>query len=131
MKQKLIGDKASRARTDLTLRSSARSASSEIHLEEAFKVIGLSTDKNVFDKLPIFSNAKDLHLHFVKNGLYGNMFLSNSLINLYTKIGNVAYLISNYMKLGQPNDTSELFCLIIHFGFVPTHFTFGSVFRAC
>lgn len=95
------------------------------------------------------SDAKHLHLHLMKNGLYGNMFLSNSLINLYAKAGHVVYaskvfdempernavswtcLISGYVQLGQPEDACGLFCLMIRAGSVPTHFTFGSVLRAC
>ncbi|XXG49677.1 hypothetical protein AAC387_Pa02g3787 [Persea americana] len=95
------------------------------------------------------SNAKQLHLHLVKNGLYGNLFLSNNLVNLYAKAGNVASaaqvfgempernvvtwtcLISGHVQLGRPDDACKLFCSMIQAGSVPTHFTFGNVLRAC
>ncbi|XP_058074821.1 putative pentatricopeptide repeat-containing protein At5g09950 [Magnolia sinica] len=95
------------------------------------------------------NDADRLHLQIVKNGFVENLFLSNTLINVYSKIGDLlsahqlfdemsernavswTCLISGYAQHGLPDEACDLFCLMLRAGVSPTQFSFGSVLRAC
>ncbi|KAL5703510.1 hypothetical protein ACHQM5_022048 [Ranunculus cassubicifolius] len=94
-------------------------------------------------------DAKQLHVQIIKNGYVGNMFLSNTAINIYAKGGDFGYaqklfdempernvvtwtvLISGYTQKKMPEEACYMFGLMISEGFFPSHYTFGSVLRAC
>ncbi|XP_077233410.1 tetratricopeptide repeat (TPR)-like superfamily protein [Tasmannia lanceolata] len=94
-------------------------------------------------------DAKHLHCQLFKKGFIEDLFLSNTLINMYAKIGNLisahqlfdemphrnavswTCLISGYMRQGLPDEACTLFRSMLGEGFAPTHFSLGSVLRAC
>ncbi|KAK6918739.1 Pentatricopeptide repeat [Dillenia turbinata] len=96
-----------------------------------------------------FEDAQQLHLHLIKNGFFGDLFLSNTLINIYVRIGDLvsAYklfdemgcrnsvtwscLLSGYAQNGMPKDAFSLFRKMIFEGMFPNHYAFGSILRAC
>lgn len=95
------------------------------------------------------TDARHLHPCLVKMGLDGELFLSNTLINVYAKAGDMVSarrvfdemsernavswtcLISGFVQLGHPNEACSLFCLMVRAGSIPTHFSLGSVLCAC
>nr|DAD40095.1 TPA_asm: hypothetical protein HUJ06_014418 [Nelumbo nucifera] len=94
-------------------------------------------------------DAERLHSQIIKNGFVGNLFLYNTLINLYVRTSNVASahrlfgempeknavtwtcLISGYTHQHMPDEACALLRSMICAGYLPTHYTFGSVLRAC
>ncbi|XP_073107105.1 putative pentatricopeptide repeat-containing protein At5g09950 [Elaeis guineensis] len=94
-------------------------------------------------------DVASLHLELIKKGFVGDLFLSNNLINLYAKAGNLACayqvfddmpeknavswtcLIAGHTRHGLPDEACYIFRLMILNGFEPTQFTFGSALRAC
>ncbi|WRX08837.1 Pentatricopeptide repeat - like 10 [Theobroma cacao] len=95
------------------------------------------------------TDAKEFHLQVFKYGFDGDLFLSNSLINVYVRAGDLtsarklfdempernsvtwACLISGYNQNGMPNEACEAFKEMLCTSFWPTHYAFGSVLRAC
>ncbi|XP_022758918.1 putative pentatricopeptide repeat-containing protein At5g09950 [Durio zibethinus] len=95
------------------------------------------------------TDAKEFHLQVLKHGFDGDLFLSNSLINVYVRAGELmsarkvfdempernpvtwACLISGYNQNGMPNEACGVFKEMVGTGFWPTHYAFGSVLRAC
>ncbi|KAL0907758.1 hypothetical protein M5K25_022193 [Dendrobium thyrsiflorum] len=93
-------------------------------------------------------DAQSLHLLLIKK-IPKDLFLSNSLVNLYAKTGslecaqqvfdempernNVSWtcLIAGYTQQALPEKAWRLFKLMFSTGLVPTQFTFGSIIRAC
>lgn len=94
-------------------------------------------------------DAKKLHLQILKNGLPSDVYLYNTLINIYVRIGDLvsasksfdempernsvswASLISGYTKNGMLNEACLHFKRMICAGFFPNHYAFGSALRAC
>lgn len=94
-------------------------------------------------------DAKQLHLHITKNGFCSDVFLSNTLINLYVKIGDLgsarnlfdempdrnfvtwACLVSGYAQNEMPDEAFAIFREMICAGFFPNHYAIGSALRAC
>ncbi|WOK93063.1 hypothetical protein Cni_G01756 [Canna indica] len=94
-------------------------------------------------------DAQSLHLELIKRGFDKALFLSNNLVNLYAKAGDLACarklfdqmpernavswtcLISGYTQRGFCDTACQLFQSMIRSGLEPTHFTFASVLRAC
>ncbi|KAF3443252.1 hypothetical protein FNV43_RR12934 [Rhamnella rubrinervis] len=95
------------------------------------------------------SDAEELNLRILKNGFAGDVFLSNTLINIYVRIGDLvsagklfeemparnsvtwACLISGYTQNGMTNEACLCFKRMIRAGFLPNHYAFGSALRAC
>ena len=93
--------------------------------------------------------ARELHLEGIKYGFVGNLFLSNTLINIYVRIGDLgsaqklfdemssrnlvtwACLISGYTQNGEPHEACVRFRDMVRAGFIPNHYAFGSALRAC
>ncbi|XP_020105353.1 putative pentatricopeptide repeat-containing protein At5g09950 [Ananas comosus] len=93
--------------------------------------------------------GESLQLELIKKGYGGDLFLSNNLINLYAKGGNLecahqvfarmperntvswTCLITGYAQYGFTNEACRLFKSMISCGYEPTQFTFGSALRAC
>ncbi|CBI28441.3 unnamed protein product, partial [Vitis vinifera] len=93
--------------------------------------------------------ARELHLQSIKYGFVGNLFLSNTLINIYVRIGDLgsaqklfdemsnrnlvtwACLISGYTQNGKPDEACARFRDMVRAGFIPNHYAFGSALRAC
>ncbi|CAN6439052.1 unnamed protein product [Victoria cruziana] len=89
------------------------------------------------------------HLHAIRSGFDADIFLANSLVNMYVYLGSVAEarklfdemprrntvswscIISGHVRHGQPNEAVSLFSEMRREGFEPTHFALGSVLRAC
>lgn len=94
-------------------------------------------------------DARQLHLQIIKNGFASELFLQNTLINIYTRVGNLvsaqklfdempvrnsvtwACLISGYTRNEMPNEAVTLFRDMIRMGFLPVHYAIGSVLHAC
>ncbi|KAG6663003.1 putative pentatricopeptide repeat-containing protein At5g09950 [Carya illinoinensis] len=94
-------------------------------------------------------DAKGLHLHIFKNGFANDLFLCNTLINIYVKNGYVvsarnlfdemrernlvtwACLISGYTQNGVPHEACALLKGMVSQGFCPNHYAFGSALQAC
>ncbi|XP_024022277.1 putative pentatricopeptide repeat-containing protein At5g09950 [Morus notabilis] len=94
-------------------------------------------------------DAKKFHLQILKNGFTSDVYLYNTLINVYVRIGNLASasklfdempernlvtwasLISGYTKNGLLNEACLHFKRMISAGFCPSHYAFGSALRAC
>ncbi|OWM62820.1 hypothetical protein CDL15_Pgr020114 [Punica granatum] len=94
-------------------------------------------------------DAKELHLQMFKTGFNGNLFLGNTLINIYVKSGDLgsalkvfdempnrnsvtwACLVSGSVQNRSPYKACTLFKDMIFEGFSPNHYVFGSVLRAC
>ncbi|KAK9285903.1 hypothetical protein L1049_025104 [Liquidambar formosana] len=94
-------------------------------------------------------DAKQFHLQIFKNGFTTDLFLPNTLINIYVRIGDLvsahklfdempnknsvtwACLISGYNQNGMPDEACALFKGMICAGFIPNHYAFGSALRAC
>ncbi|XP_020590888.1 putative pentatricopeptide repeat-containing protein At5g09950 [Phalaenopsis equestris] len=93
-------------------------------------------------------DAQSLHLQIIKK-VPQDLFLSNSLVNLYAKTGYLDYaqqvfdempernsvswtcLIAGYSQQALPEKALQLFKSMYSTGLVPTQFTFGSIIRAC
>ncbi|GMH11965.1 hypothetical protein Nepgr_013806 [Nepenthes gracilis] len=93
--------------------------------------------------------AEQLHIQIVKHGFGGDLFLANTLINIYVRIGDLysaqdvfdemperntvswACLMSGCTKNGMPDEACALFKGMICAGFLPNHYAFGSALRAC
>ncbi|XP_024968062.1 putative pentatricopeptide repeat-containing protein At5g09950 [Cynara cardunculus var. scolymus] len=90
-----------------------------------------------------------LHVQIFKNGYTYDVFLLNTLVNIYARIGDMVYarevfdempfrnsiswscLISGYTRNRMPNETCTSFREMIREGFQPVHYAVGSVLRAC
>ena len=88
-------------------------------------------------------------MQIFKYGFVNDMFLCNTLINIYARNGDLgsarklfdelpernlvtwACLISGYTENGVPDEACLLFKGMIGAGFLPNHYAFGSVLRAC
>ncbi|CAO2812924.1 unnamed protein product [Amaranthus hypochondriacus] len=93
--------------------------------------------------------AKQLHLGVYKHGFKADLFLVNSIINLYVRIGDLnsarkvfdemsernlvtwACLISGYGQNGMQFAACVVFRDMISAGFAPNNYAFGSVLCAC
>ncbi|XP_023752125.1 putative pentatricopeptide repeat-containing protein At5g09950 [Lactuca sativa] len=94
-------------------------------------------------------DSKQLHLQIFKNGYTSDVFLLNTLVNIYTRIGDMvsarnvfdemsfrnsiswSCLISGYTRNHMPNEACTVFKEMIRGGFPPVHYAIGSVLRAC
>ncbi|KAJ0985584.1 hypothetical protein J5N97_003940 [Dioscorea zingiberensis] len=94
-------------------------------------------------------HAQSLHVQLVKKGFAEDVFLSNNLINSYARTSHMVVarkvfdeireknvvswtcLIAGYTQHGFPDEACHLFRSMLTSGLAPTHFTFGSVLRAC
>ncbi|PON56686.1 DYW domain containing protein [Parasponia andersonii] len=94
-------------------------------------------------------DAIGLHLQILKNGFTTDLFLCNTLINIYVRIGNLlsarhlfdempernsvtwATLITGYTNNGMLNEAFSHFKTMLSAGFLPNHYAFGSALRAC
>ncbi|OVA09178.1 Pentatricopeptide repeat [Macleaya cordata] len=94
-------------------------------------------------------DAENFHLQIIKNGFFGDLFLSNTLINIYARTGEMVSaqklfdempdrnavtwncMMSGYNKENMPDQACSLFRSMICAGIVPTHYAFGVVLRAC
>ncbi|PRQ52495.1 putative tetratricopeptide-like helical domain, DYW domain-containing protein [Rosa chinensis] len=95
------------------------------------------------------NEAETFHLRIFKHGFTQDLFLCNTLINVYVKIGALANarklfdempdknsvtwacLISGYARSGVPEEACGQFKRMVCDGFVPSVYAFGSVLRAC
>ncbi|KAH7652013.1 TPR-like protein [Dioscorea alata] len=95
------------------------------------------------------SHFQSLHVHLFKKGFAEDIFLSNNLINSYARTSHMedahrvfdeipeknvvswTCLIAGYTQNGFAYEACRLFRSMLSSGFAPTHFTFGSVLRAC
>ncbi|KAL1321938.1 hypothetical protein HN51_066839 [Arachis hypogaea] len=94
-------------------------------------------------------DAHQLHLQLYKTGFSSDVFLSNTLVNIYVRIGNLfcarklfaempqrntvswSCLISGYAQNGMPDDACILFKEMISAGLMPNHYAIGSALQAC
>ncbi|KAI3473251.1 hypothetical protein Pfo_030543 [Paulownia fortunei] len=93
--------------------------------------------------------AKRFHSDIIKNGFVGDLFMGNTLINVYVRNGDLvsannvfdemadknsvtwACLISGYTQNEMPRDAFAAFGRMVSAGFIPNHYALGSVLRAC
>ncbi|KAL6521023.1 hypothetical protein OROGR_017592 [Orobanche gracilis] len=93
--------------------------------------------------------AKQFHLNIIKNGFFGDLFMGNTLINVYVRNGDVvaadkvfdemlgknsvtwSCLISGYTQNEMPENAFAAFGRMVSAGFMPNHYALGSVLRAC
>ncbi|OIT26855.1 PREDICTED: putative pentatricopeptide repeat-containing protein At5g09950 [Nicotiana attenuata] len=94
-------------------------------------------------------DAHRLHLDILKNGVDKDLYLCNTLINLYVKGGDLvsahdifdemldrnlvtwACLITGYSQNGMPDEACHVFREMVSSGFIPNHYACGSALRAC
>ncbi|CAN1285003.1 Putative pentatricopeptide repeat-containing protein At5g09950 [Linum perenne] len=94
-------------------------------------------------------DAERFHLGLFKHGFDGDLFLCNTLINVYVRAGHLhlaqqlfdemperngvtwACLISGYSQNGMPEDACRTFKGMLCEGFWPNRFAVGSCLRAC
>jgi pentatricopeptide repeat protein len=95
------------------------------------------------------SEGKLVHTHMADRGFEANIFLSNTLVNMYTKCGSLAdarivldsmprrnvvswtAMIAAYTKQGCCEEALKLFHQMQRAGVEPNHYTFASVLPAC
>ncbi|XP_050379880.1 putative pentatricopeptide repeat-containing protein At5g09950 [Argentina anserina] len=95
------------------------------------------------------NEAQTFHLQILKHGFTRDLFLCNTLINVYVRINSFsnarklfdemphkssvtwACLISGYARGGMSEEACGQFKRMIWEGFVPSVYAFGSVLRAC
>ncbi|KAF7833088.1 putative pentatricopeptide repeat-containing protein [Senna tora] len=95
------------------------------------------------------NDAHQLHSQIYKTGFTNDVFLYNTLINIYVRIGNLvsaqklfdempqknhvswACLVSGYTQNGKPDEACKVFKGMICSGLLPNHYAIGSVLRAC
>ncbi|CAN0920768.1 Putative pentatricopeptide repeat-containing protein At5g09950 [Linum grandiflorum] len=95
------------------------------------------------------NDAQRFHLGLFKHGFDGDLFLCNTLINVYVRAGHLhlarqlfdemperngvtwACLISGYSQNGMPEEACRTFKGMISDGFWPNRFAVGSCLRAC
>ncbi|KAI5340072.1 hypothetical protein L3X38_019346 [Prunus dulcis] len=95
------------------------------------------------------NDAQSFHLQICKHGFANDLFLCNTLINVYVRIGALveagklfeempeknsvtwACLISGYTQNGMPNEACAHFKQMVSDGFSPSPYACGSVLRAC
>lgn len=91
----------------------------------------------------------NLHAHVIKSGLYADLYTANTIINRYSKCGEVlsahqlfdemselnlvswTSLISGYSRLGRYNEALEIYIRMLNSGFLPNEYSFCSVLRSC
>ncbi|XP_064973075.1 pentatricopeptide repeat-containing protein At4g33170-like [Musa acuminata AAA Group] len=96
-----------------------------------------------------FEAGKQLHAMVTKAGLCSDVSVSNSLINMYAKMGSLAYarhvfedmkefdlvswntMISNCAQNSLEAESVELFIKMLRLGVLPDQFTMASTLRAC
>ncbi|KAF8395612.1 hypothetical protein HHK36_019562 [Tetracentron sinense] len=111
--------------------------------EDMGKVIGPVEDAD------LKGQVIGIHLQITKNGFVSNFFLSNSLITVYVRTGNLVdahkvfdkmaernvgtwtCLIFGYANHDMSNKACALFCSMIYAGFFPTHHALGSALYTC
>ncbi|KAM0072812.1 putative tetratricopeptide-like helical domain superfamily, DYW domain-containing protein [Helianthus debilis subsp. tardiflorus] len=94
-------------------------------------------------------DSNQLHLQIFKNGYTCDVFLLNTLVNIYTRIGEMisarkvfdemplrnsiswSCLISGYTRNNMPDEACTVFREMIREGFPPVHYAIASVLRAC
>ncbi|KAF3658161.1 putative pentatricopeptide repeat-containing protein [Capsicum annuum] len=94
-------------------------------------------------------DAQKLHLDIIKHGVAKDLYLCNTLINLYVKNADLisahglfdemlsrnlvtwACLITGYSQNGMPDEACRVFKEMISSGFVPNHYACGSALRSC
>ncbi|XP_030455020.2 putative pentatricopeptide repeat-containing protein At5g09950 [Syzygium oleosum] len=95
------------------------------------------------------NDAKELHLQLLKSGFDNDLFLCNTLVSIYARVGDLgsaqklfddmpsrnsvtwACLVSGYAQSGMPEKAWVLFRCMVREGLMPNHYVFGSVLRAC
>lgn len=94
-------------------------------------------------------DSKQLHLGIIRNGFVKDLFLCNTLINIYVRVGDMvsafhlfdemsdrnlvtwACLISGCTNNNMFEKASETFQKMVSSGFFPNHYALGSTLRAC
>ncbi|XP_023529590.1 putative pentatricopeptide repeat-containing protein At5g09950 [Cucurbita pepo subsp. pepo] len=94
-------------------------------------------------------DADEFHLQVFKNGFVNDLFLCNTLINVYARVGDLgsarkvfdemllrnsvtwSCLISGYTQNRMPNEACGLFMRMVADDFMPNHYSFSSAIRAC
>jgi pentatricopeptide repeat protein len=98
-------------------------------------------------KIPV--EGKQVHGHMIKSGCQSDLFLGNSLINMYCKCDQVSVarqvfdkmpernvvswnaMISGYSQNDYCAEAWEIFCQMVCTSMEPDQFTFGSVLKVC
>lgn len=93
--------------------------------------------------------AKQFHSDVIKNGFVGDLFMGNSLINAYSRSGNMrsahnvfdempdknsvswSCLISGYTQNECPKKALTALGRMVSAGFTPNHYAIGSALRSC
>ncbi|TMW97490.1 hypothetical protein EJD97_005391 [Solanum chilense] len=95
------------------------------------------------------NDAQRLHLDIIKYGVVKDLYLCNTLINLYVKNADLisahhvfdempsrnlvtwACLITGYSQNGMPDEACGVFQEMVSSGFIPNHYACGSALRSC
>ncbi|RWW53073.1 hypothetical protein BHE74_00040464 [Ensete ventricosum] len=90
-----------------------------------------------------------IHAHLMRSELKPDIFLQNSIVNMYCKCGSLddarkafdempardmvtwTALITGYAQNDRPNEAVEMLPRMLRLRLVPNAFTFGSLFKAC
>ncbi|KAK4419163.1 putative pentatricopeptide repeat-containing protein [Sesamum alatum] len=93
--------------------------------------------------------ARRFHSDVIKNGFVGDLFMGNTLINVYARSGDLvsakyvfdempdknsvtwACLITGYTQNEMPENAIAAFGRMVSAGFIPNHYALGSALRAC
>ncbi|KAK9075521.1 hypothetical protein SSX86_003845 [Deinandra increscens subsp. villosa] len=104
---------------------------------------------NRFQYSSSHEDSSQLHLQIFKNGYTYDVFLLNTLVNIYTRIGEMlsarkvfdemplrnsiswSCLISGYTRNNMSGEACTVFREMIRAGIPPVHYAIGSVLRAC
>ncbi|KDO41030.1 hypothetical protein CISIN_1g046194mg, partial [Citrus sinensis] len=94
-------------------------------------------------------DAKLFHLQILKHGFAYDVFLCNTLINVYVRVGDLASasklfdempdrnsvswacIVSGYTHKGMSNEACKMFKEMVRAGFLLNRYALGSVLRAC
>eukprot|EP01018_Ginkgo_biloba_P019393 Gb_22805 [translate_table: standard] len=105
----------------------------------------LSTCANLVD----LEKGKQVHTHIIRTGFESQVFVGNALVDMYAKCGMIEAahhlfreipekdevswnaLITGYVQNGLGEETLKLLCQMQGAGLKASHFTFGSVLKAC
>ncbi|OIV98307.1 hypothetical protein TanjilG_16634 [Lupinus angustifolius] len=101
-------------------------------------------------KTTSFTHGTQLHAHVLKSGLQNDRFVGNSLLSLYFKLSprisearrvfdklyvkdviSWTSMISGYVKVGEHQESLQLFFEMVDLSVEPNEFTLSSVIKAC
>lgn len=145
-------------RNDSTTQSNNYTDPKSLDFKEALSILKEGTRVESATYVPLLqecienysaSEALIIHSHIIKTGTCQDLFLMTSLINVYSKCGEMDYakgvfdglpvknvvtwtaLITGYVRNSQPEHAIPVFVELLEAGRYPTNYTLGAVLSAC